>query len=94
MPKAIRQIRVEGNIAYVPLTKGYEAVIDAATAQVVHGYLADHQPQEGYRLHDPRPRPENHAKKRVARPAPAALLGAAPTVRAHMFDPAIADANI
>jgi len=28
--KQIRPIRVEGNIAYVPLTKGYVAVIDAA----------------------------------------------------------------
>ena len=32
MPKKIRPIRIEGNIAYVPLTKGYEAVIDAADA--------------------------------------------------------------
>ena len=29
MPQKIRPIRVEGNIAYVPLTKGKEAIIDA-----------------------------------------------------------------
>lgn len=29
MTKPIRQIRIEGNIAIVPLTKGYEAIIDA-----------------------------------------------------------------
>lgn len=33
--KAIRPIRVVGNIAYVPLTKGHEAVIDAADASLV-----------------------------------------------------------
>jgi hypothetical protein len=31
----VRPIRVEGNIAYVPLTKGYEAVIDAADMPIV-----------------------------------------------------------
>lgn len=35
MPKHIRRIRVEGNIAYVPLTQGYEAVIDAADVPLV-----------------------------------------------------------
>jgi len=33
--QSIRQIRIEGNIAYVPLTKGYEAIIDAADASFV-----------------------------------------------------------
>ena len=33
--KAIRPIRIEGNIAYVPLTKGYEAIIDADVAGVI-----------------------------------------------------------
>lgn len=33
--KAIRPIRIEGNIAYVPLTQGYEAVIDAADVPLV-----------------------------------------------------------
>ena len=38
MPKIdIRPIRVEGNVAYVPLTKGYEAVIDADDAYLVEG---------------------------------------------------------
>lgn len=36
--KAIRPIRIEGNIAYVPLTQGYEAVIDAADVSLVVGY--------------------------------------------------------
>lgn len=31
----IRPIRVEGNVAYVPLTKGYEAVIDVADVKNV-----------------------------------------------------------
>ena len=35
--KQIRPIRVEGNIAYVPLTKGYVAVIDAADVPLVEG---------------------------------------------------------
>jgi hypothetical protein len=33
-----RQIRIEGDIAYVPLTQGYEAVIDAADVPLVEGY--------------------------------------------------------
>lgn len=37
MPKPIRHIRIEGNIAYVPLTKGYEATIDAADVPLVDG---------------------------------------------------------
>ena len=36
--KQIRPIRVEGNIAYVPLTRGYEAIIDAADVSLVDGY--------------------------------------------------------
>lgn len=35
---AKRQIRIEGDIAYVPLTQGYEAVIDAADVPLVEGY--------------------------------------------------------
>ena len=38
MSKAIREIRIEGNVAYVPLTKGYEAVIDAADVPLVEGF--------------------------------------------------------
>lgn len=37
-PKQIRPIRVEGNVAYVPLTKGYEAVIDAEDVPLVEGW--------------------------------------------------------
>jgi hypothetical protein len=33
--RVVRSIRIEGNIAYVPLTKGYEAIIDAADAEIV-----------------------------------------------------------
>jgi hypothetical protein len=36
--KAIRPIRIEGNVAYVPLTQGYEAIIDAADVPLVEGY--------------------------------------------------------
>jgi hypothetical protein len=35
--KQIRPIRVEGNVAYVPLTQGYEAIIDAADVPLVEG---------------------------------------------------------
>jgi len=38
MPRSVRPIRIEGNIAYVPLTKGYEAVIDVADIGLVEGY--------------------------------------------------------
>ncbi len=37
--KAIRPIRVEGGVAYVPLTRGYEAVIDAEDVNIVSGVL-------------------------------------------------------
>jgi hypothetical protein len=37
MPRKIREIRIEGNIAYVPLTRGYEAIIDAADVPLVEG---------------------------------------------------------
>lgn len=33
-----RPIRVEGSVAYVPLTRGHEAVIDAADVPLVDGY--------------------------------------------------------
>lgn len=32
-----REIRIEGDVAYVPLTKGYEAIIDAADVHLVAG---------------------------------------------------------
>lgn len=35
--KAIRPIRIEGNVAYVPLTQGYEAIIDAEDVPLVDG---------------------------------------------------------
>lgn len=34
-PKRIRPIRVEGNIAYVPLSRGHEAIIDADDVPLV-----------------------------------------------------------
>ena len=33
-----RPIRIEGDVAYVPLTRGYEAVIDAADVPLVDGF--------------------------------------------------------
>jgi hypothetical protein len=38
MPKAIRQIRIEGNVAYVQLTKGHEAIIDAESVGLVNQF--------------------------------------------------------
>jgi len=35
MSKPIRPIRIEGKVAYVPLTQGYEAIIDADDVPVV-----------------------------------------------------------
>lgn len=35
--RQIRPIRVKGNIAYVPLTQGYESIIDAADVPLVEG---------------------------------------------------------
>ena len=37
MPRPIRTIRIEGDVAYVTLTKGYTAVIDAADVHLVEG---------------------------------------------------------
>lgn len=34
----MRQIRIEGDVAYVPLTRGYEAVIDAEDVPLVDGF--------------------------------------------------------
>jgi len=38
MPKIIRPIRIEGDIAYVPLTRGYEAVIEVADVPLVDAW--------------------------------------------------------
>jgi len=37
MPRQIREIRIEGNIAFVTLTQGYEATIDASDVELVSG---------------------------------------------------------
>lgn len=34
----MRSIRIEGDLAYIPLTKGYEAIIDAANVHLVDGF--------------------------------------------------------
>lgn len=36
--KSIREIRIEGNVAFITLTKGYEAVIDAVDVPLVDGF--------------------------------------------------------
>lgn len=36
--RQLRPIRIEGNLAYVPLTRGLEAVIDAADVPLVEGF--------------------------------------------------------
>jgi len=33
-----RHIRIEGDVAYIPLTQGYEAIIDAEDVPLVEGY--------------------------------------------------------
>jgi hypothetical protein len=38
MSKSPRPIRIEGDVAYIPLTKGYEAVIDAADVPLVSAW--------------------------------------------------------
>lgn len=42
--RKVRPIRVEGNVAYVTLTKGYEALIDAEDALRVAGFNWSSQP--------------------------------------------------
>ena len=37
MTRPIRPIRIEGDVAYVTLTRGYEAIIDAADVPLVEG---------------------------------------------------------
>jgi hypothetical protein len=37
--KNLRPIRIEGNVAHIPLTQGYEAVIDAQDAHLVAGVM-------------------------------------------------------
>lgn len=39
MPRKIRSIRIEGNIAFVPLTRGYEAKVDIADLPLVAGFM-------------------------------------------------------
>lgn len=34
----MRQIRIEGDVAYVPLTRGYEAIIDVADLHLIDGF--------------------------------------------------------
>lgn len=36
--RELRPIRIEGNVAYITLTKGYEAVVDAADAHLVDSW--------------------------------------------------------
>jgi hypothetical protein len=38
VPRKVRPIRIEGDVAYVPLTQGYEAIIDAEDVPLVEGY--------------------------------------------------------
>ena len=38
MPRTIRQIRVDGKIAYVPLTRGYVSIIDSEDVPLIDGY--------------------------------------------------------
>lgn len=38
MGKVLRPIRIEGDVAYVPLTRGMTAIIDADDAPLVYGY--------------------------------------------------------
>lgn len=48
--KSLRPIRIEGNVAYIPLTKRYEAVIDAADVPLVsgHNWHAAEKPRTTY----------------------------------------------
>ncbi len=38
MMRQVRPIRIHGDVAYVPLTRGYEAIIDAADVPLVEGF--------------------------------------------------------
>lgn len=45
-----REIRIEGDLAYIPLTQGKEAVIDAKNVSLVSAYAWQYHP-EGYAAH-------------------------------------------
>ena len=59
--RKIRPIRIEGNVAYVPLTKGYEAVIDVEDVSLVSdrcwwamvGRLKSGEVRSVYAVHTP-----------------------------------------
>ena len=77
MPKKhIRPIRVEGQLAYVTLTKGYEAVIDATDVPLVEGFnwkaQIDSHTVYANRT-GPRPRRENIIMHRVLMGFPVGL---------------------
>lgn len=52
MPRPIRPIRIEGNIAYVTLTQGHEAIIDAEDAEFIGqwNWCADKAPNTVYAI--------------------------------------------
>lgn len=58
-PPKVREIRIDGDVAYVPLTKGYEAIVDAADAHLFVGanWLVIEQSHTSYAARQgPRPR--------------------------------------
>jgi hypothetical protein len=65
MTGPIRPIRIEGDVAYVTLTRGYEAIIDAADVPLVEGvnWYANNLPHTVYCLN----RSQNETKKTTIR---------------------------
>ena len=65
MPRKIRPIRVEGNLAFVPLTLGYFAVIDAGDAEGISKWNW-HARVDGNRVYAARNVPADQNGKRGA----------------------------
>ena len=63
MPKKIRPVRIEGNLAYVPLTQGYVAVIDASDAALISDWNWHVRP-DGGNMYASRNIPKNEDGKR------------------------------
>jgi hypothetical protein len=65
MTRAVRPIRIDGDVAYVTLTQGYEAIIDAADVPLVEGvnWYANNQPNTVYCVN----RSQNETKKTTIR---------------------------
>ncbi len=64
--KKVRPIRIDGRFAYVPLTKGYEAIIDVEDVPIVEGWNWSASPKGGT-AYAVRRSPSGHGRVRMHR---------------------------